>query len=102
MPQHWDIIIDAGTTLACRWAASRIAPHILSHLYQDHLNLATIKLHYYISLCIFLFCIVFVRKCPKHIRYSKLSPSGQITDVVRSSVWSIFFGPNSFSVKAIS
>ena len=34
--------------------------------------------------------------------YSRLSPSGQITNAVRSSLRSIFFGPNSFSVKAIS
>ena len=34
--------------------------------------------------------------------YSRLSPSGQITNAVRSSLRSIFFGPNLVSVKAIS
>ena len=34
--------------------------------------------------------------------YSRLSPSGQINNAVRSSLRSIFFGPNSFSVKVIS
>ena len=28
-------------------------------MYQDQLHLATLKFHYYISLCMFLFCIVF-------------------------------------------
>ena len=34
--------------------------------------------------------------------YSRLSPSGQITNAVRSSLRAIFFGPNLFSVKTIS
>ena len=34
--------------------------------------------------------------------YTRLSPSGQITNAVRSSLRSIFFGPNLFPVKAIS
>ena len=37
-----------------------------------------------------------------NVNYSRLSPSGQITNVVRSSLRSIFVGPNSFAVKAIS
>ena len=36
------------------------------------------------------------------IEYSRLLPSGQITNAVRLSLRSIFFGPNSLSVKAIS
>ena len=34
-----------------------------------YLHLATLKLCYYISLSMFLFCIVFVQKCSMHIRY---------------------------------
>ena len=35
----------------------------ISHtaMYQDHLHFATLKLHHYISLCMFLFCIVYVQ-----------------------------------------
>ena len=40
--------------------------------------------------------------CICQLQYSRLSPFGQITNAVRSSLRSIFFGPNSFSVKAIS
>ena len=44
------------------------------------------------------FATVFLSK----LNYNRLSPFGQITNAARSSLRSIFFGPNSFSVKAIS
>ena len=35
-------------------------------MYQAHLHLAALKLHCYILLCMFLFCIAYVQKCLIH------------------------------------
>ena len=61
------------------WVKTRIIIHYYFEkpLYLVYCNVSKlfklcnvgITVHYYISLCLFLFRIVFVQKCSKHIRY---------------------------------